>query len=369
MTTKYQPGVRVSEYILEQPLGMGTFGEVWRARHHIWESERVAVKLPTEPDYVRYLQREGVMVHGLRHQNIVRVMGLDPYAENPYLVMELIEGPSLRAVLTQHPTGIGSGPTLVVLRGVLAALSAAHTAGVLHRDLKPGNVLLHLAGRGLNELRVEDVRLSDFGLGHGHTDVVRSIAQSASLARDDALVGTLAYMAPEVRDGSRPADARSDLYSLGIMLFEMLTGERPAGAELPSTIRADVTPALDEVFRKLYARYDRRYESAEAVLKDLDARLTAARPAASALSGDGSGGAGVLVPPPIPAASDDADRRGQRARCPRCSHPVEPYDQFCTQCRFQLVSQVRKCRECGAFPGPDDRYCIFCGAELPVLQG
>src|SRR5512135_2030419 len=103
--TKYQPGVRVSEYVLESCIGAGTFGEVWQAQHHVWKNERVAVKLPTEPEYVRYLQREGIVVHGLQHPNIIRVIGLDPYAETPYLVMELVKGPSLKQAIQEHPTG------------------------------------------------------------------------------------------------------------------------------------------------------------------------------------------------------------------------------------------------------------------------
>ena len=127
MTTKHQPGVRVSEYVLEECVGAGTFGEVWRARHHIWEKDRVAVKLPTEPEYVRYLQREGVVVHGLKHPNIIRVIGLDPYAEIPYLVMELVEGPSLRAVLDEHRQGLPINTAVVVLRGMLRAMARRTT--------------------------------------------------------------------------------------------------------------------------------------------------------------------------------------------------------------------------------------------------
>ena len=91
----------------------------------MWDSEHVAVKLPTEPEYVRYLQREGIVVHGLRHQNIIRVLGFDPYAERPYLVMELVEGPSLRQIINEHPQGMPVGVVLDVLRGLLGAMEAA----------------------------------------------------------------------------------------------------------------------------------------------------------------------------------------------------------------------------------------------------
>ncbi len=352
MTSEYRTGMRVSEYVLEERVGTGTFGEVWCARHHVWENEHVAVKLPTEPEYVRYLQREGVVVHGLRHANIIRVMGMDPYAEVPYLVMELVKGPSLRQVLHENPMGIPVDLTVVALRGILNAMVVAHGANVLHRDLKPGNVLLHLDGKPLSALTIEAVKVGDFGLGIDNADTLRSIVQSASVAREDKLVGTLAYMAPEIREGRQKPDARSDLYSIGVILFELLTGDRPAGAEFPSTLRPNVPPALDEVFRRLYARHDRRYESAQAVLDDLTARLDAQR------------GAPATSPPPVPLPP--LPTQTAPGKCPSCGHAVEAGDQFCTQCRAQLVGQVRQCPDpaCRAYPGPHDRYCIFCGTAL-----
>ena len=349
--SKYQPNTRISEYVLEECIGAGTFGEVWRARHHVWDSEHVAVKLPTEPEYVRYLQREGIVVHGLRHQNIIRVLGFDPYAERPYLVMELVEGPSLRQIINEHPKGMPVGVVLDVLRGLLGAMEAAHAANVLHRDLKPGNVLLNLGDRTVEMLTADDVKVGDFGLGVKNEDTLRSIAQSVSLAREDSLVGTLAYMAPELRDGQLTPDARSDLYSIGVMLFEMLTGERPAGAELPSTVRPDVPGALDELFRRLYARHDRRYESARAVLDELNKRFAPRPP----------------VPPPPPIATA-AGHGGGVTYCPACRHVVAPDDQFCTQCRRQLVAQVRRCPSCGGYPSVHDQFCVFCGVALPPKE-
>lgn len=349
MTSSYQPGLRVSEYLLEERIGAGTFGEVWQARHHIWEDERVAIKLPTEPEYVRYLQREGIVVHGLRHPNIVRVMGLDPYADIPYLVMELVKGPSLRQVIREHPNGLPIDIAVTVVRGILSAMITAHANNVLHRDLKPGNVMLDLDGKSVNEVAPVDVKVGDFGLGVANPETLKEIVQSASIDRENKLVGTMAYMAPELREGKKKADPRSDLYSIGVILFELLTGERPAGAELPSTVRAEVPAGLDEVFRGLYARYERRYESAQAALQELDARLRAS--------------SAVVVPPPPPRPRAPA-APGSRRSCTACGHVVEGYDQFCTQCGQQLVSQVRRCPSCGGYPGVDDLFCIFCGGKL-----
>jgi serine/threonine protein kinase len=350
MSNQYKQGTRVSEYVLEQQLGAGAFGEVWRGKHHIW-NEQVAIKLPTEPEYVRYLRKEGMVVHGLRHPNIVGVKGLDPYADIPYLVMELVNGPSLRQVIDEHPSGLPLKATRVILEGILSGIAVAHDANILHRDLKPGNVLLDLDGQPIEQIRAGQVKVSDFGLGIGTTDTLRSIAQSASLDRDDRLVGTLAYMASELRDGACKADQRSDLYSVGVMLFELLTGERPAGAELPSTIRADAPTGYDDMFRKLYSRRDRRYESAHAVLADLAALD---KPKHNPAKRTDRSAAPL---PPIPVGSGAGN-------CDKCGARVESYDQFCTQCRRQLVETVSVCSSCGAYPGPRDKFCIFCGLKL-----
>ena len=363
MKTSYESGLRVSEYVLEQRVGTGTFGEVWRARHHVWSDDLVAIKLPTAPEYVRYLQHEGVVVHGLRHPNIVRVIGLDPFADMPYLVMELVRGPALREVIDSHPTGLPIEVVMTMLRGVLGAMQIAHEAGVLHRDLKPGNVLLNLEDRAVDALEIGDVKVSDFGLGVADASTLQSIAQSASLDRDDRLVGTIAYMAPEVRDDRHKHSPASDLYSIGVMLFEMLTGERPAGAELPSTIRASSPAVFDEVFRKLYARADRRYATAAEVLHDLDRRQPPMIPAARATETPKRKNA--PTPPPIPHTT----RPGGRRSCPTCGQVLDGDDQFCTQCGYQVTARVRRCPSCGGFPGSADKFCIFCGKRLPRDEG
>src|SRR5580765_9090396 len=115
---------RVSEYILDTRLGGGTFGEVWRAHHHIWADQLVAIKIPTDPQYVRNLQHEGAAIHGLTHPNIVRAIGFDPYADPPYLVMEYVPGTSLRQFISQRSLGIPDA--VAVMRQVLAGLGYAH---------------------------------------------------------------------------------------------------------------------------------------------------------------------------------------------------------------------------------------------------
>ncbi|MCH7527435.1 MAG: protein kinase, partial [Planctomycetes bacterium] len=98
-------GDRINNYLLDELIGSGSFGQVWRAHHHVFD-ELVAIKIPTDPDYVQNLRREGVAIHGMRHPNIVRAIDLDPYADPPYLIMEYVRGDSLRQILHAHPKGL-----------------------------------------------------------------------------------------------------------------------------------------------------------------------------------------------------------------------------------------------------------------------
>src|SRR5215213_9645261 len=135
------PNQRIGEYVLQDRIAAGTFGEVWRAHHHVWHDRSVAVKIPTDPQYLRNLQREGVAIHGLTHPNIVRALGFDPYADPPYLTMEYIPGSSLRPLVQQRAIGINDA--VAVMRQVLSGLAHAHKQGVVHRDIKPENILVH----------------------------------------------------------------------------------------------------------------------------------------------------------------------------------------------------------------------------------
>lgn len=346
-------GNRISNYILEARRGEGSFGEVWRARHHILR-EVVAIKVPTDPHYVRNLQREGITAHGLKHPNIVRVIDLDPYGEPPYLVMEYVEGPSLREAIDAAGADFPIPAAVAILRGVLQALSVSHKQGVIHRDIKPGNILIAHPVAELASVTERAVKVTDFGLGHVGGITARSMMQSGSAdlnSEEGRIAGTLAYMAPEQREGGE-VDARSDLYSCGVVLFEMLTGERPAGHEMPSSVRASVPTYLDQVYQCCYARKERRFASAEAM-------LTAMVPRAF----DGH------VPPAIPAyagrgAAAPASAGGV---CSSCGAVTQRDDNFCIQCGRQRVAAVPTCRHCGTYVHANDRFCIRCGKSLTVL--
>jgi serine/threonine-protein kinase len=346
-----QTGQRVGEYLLDQQIGGGTFGQVWRAHHHVWADQLVAVKIPTDNQYLRELQREGVAIHGLVHPNIVRAMGFDPYADPPYLTMEYVPGTSLRPLIKEKALSINDAVS--VMRQVLAGLQYAHTNGVVHRDIKPENILVHQRATSDGYASEGVVKVTDFGLGKARATVgPQSIVYSASLNSPQAqeIAGTLDYMAPEQRSGAE-VDGRADLYACGVVLYELLTGERPAGTDVPSDLNRSVPKYLDEVFRRSYARLEKRFASAEEFAKAL----------------------GAPQPPPLPVhlpriAPGEGAYPGTVQRCPSCRKEVDASDQFCMHCGVQLVAHVRRCPKCGAYPEAADQYCIFCGETLMNSQ-
>lgn len=347
--SRLNEGDRISNYLLEARVGAGSFGEVWRARHHVF-GETVAIKIPTDTQYVRNLQREGVAIHGLRHPNIVRAMDLDPYADPPYLIMEYVDGPSLREAIDHFRQTFPIGAAVAVMRGVLQALAAAHENNVIHRDIKPANILLAHPLESFSMIAPQAVKITDFGLGRVGGDTAQSIMQSGSIATEDgrSVEGSIAYMSPEQKsDGEQ--DGRSDLYACGIVLFEMLVGERPQGTDMPSTLRSAVPAYLDEVYRKSYTRLERRYTSATEMLAALERTST---PQA------------MPVPPPVPGWHAP----GAPDTCPKCKSNIHRDDQFCIGCGQQLVASVSRCASCKEVVHANDRFCIFCGNDLRVLK-
>lgn len=364
-----KPGDQIGNYVLEERIGAGTFGEVWRARHR-FSGETAAVKIPIDDDCIQALRREGLLVHGLCHPNIVRVVDARPYAERPYLAMEYVAGRSLRQWVADHPDGLPVGTAVTILEAVLTALDAAHAAGVIHRDIKPENILI-AGGKETGDILPRDVKVTDFGLAAAGGPAVRSILQSGSDATNDArrIAGTFAYMSPEQREG-RPVDARSDLYSCGVLLFEMLTGERPAGSDLPGHIRHDVPAALDALFQRLHTRCDRRLASAAEAMRSL--------PGAEDLSTLRTVSAAVIREMYLGRPEPRAAAFPVPAVMPWCPHRYDESDpcmrtMYGTDCLFDVgepcdVTDVMP--ELPASPegppriGSDDCLCMGCGAGL-----
>lgn len=259
-------GDRISEYILEEPLGRGGFGEVWRARHHLWQDRQVAVKIPLQPEAVRDLSNEGLIQSTLDHPGIAKSLGMDTDHDPPYFIVELIEGHSLRTVLRERGK-LPPDEVRPILEQILSVLEYAHGRGVIHQDIKPENILLAEDGT---------VKLTDFGLGqtvHGE-----SILLSVSLRTEGpGPGGTIGYIAPEIRDHDGAPDGRADLYSVGILVFELLTGRRPAGGELPSELEPGLPAWCDAVFRGLYTRRETRFADVATVRHALEDAPTGPR--------------------------------------------------------------------------------------------
>jgi serine/threonine protein kinase, bacterial len=204
-----------SRYELEEQLGRGAFGSVWRAR--VRETgEAVAVKvlleeLANDAEVVTRFLRERTALLSLRHRSLVSVRDLVVEGEILALVMQLVEGPDLRVYVRGRGT-LGPEEAALLVADVAEALAVAHRAKIIHRDVKPANVLLKPEAGGFRPL------LTDFGIAR--------LADAPSVTRTSQVVGTPYYLAPEVISGRQPTSA-VDVYASGIMLYELLTGRPP----------------------------------------------------------------------------------------------------------------------------------------------
>src|SRR5215469_3904784 len=206
-------GVLAGRYRMDSPIASGGVGEVWRAFDLVLDRP-VAVKV-LRSEYAAHRQALNRFRAEARHAGSVShpaVAQVYDYGEagdtaTPYLVMELVDGPSLADVLQAGP--LDPGTAMDVLAQTAAGLQAAHTAGLVHRDVKPGNLLIGQGGQ---------VKITDFGIAYA--------AGSLPITRTGMVVGTPSYLAPE-RAAGGPASPASDLYSLGIVGYECLTGAPP----------------------------------------------------------------------------------------------------------------------------------------------
>jgi protein kinase-like protein len=224
------------QYDRFEPIGAGGMGVVWRARQ-IQLERTVAIKLlrpelAADPSFAERFAREARALARLQHPNIVGVHDYGEVLGLFYLVMEHVDGTDLRTLLG---SGLTSEQALAIVPQLCDALQYAHEEGVVHRDIKPENILVDRRGR---------VRIADFGLAK------LKDTQASRATSSGRVMGTAHYMAPEQIDRPGEVDHRADIFALGVVLYEMLTGKLPIGRfEMPSRLRA-VDVRLDDVVMK-----------------------------------------------------------------------------------------------------------------------
>jgi Tol biopolymer transport system component/tRNA A-37 threonylcarbamoyl transferase component Bud32 len=234
------PGTRLGPYEIVAPLGAGGMGEVYRARDGRLDRDVAIKALPDafadDPERLARFEREAKLLASLSHPNIAGIHGLEVAEGHRYLILELVEGETLAARLARGPLPLDEA--MDVCRQIAAAVEAAHEAGVVHRDLKPGNVMLRPDGT---------VKVLDFGLAKGaaahgsSSDLHLSASPTMSYAATAAgvILGTAAYMSPEQARG-KAVDRRTDIWSFGCVLYECLTARRVYEGETVSDMVARI---------------------------------------------------------------------------------------------------------------------------------
>ncbi len=396
--------------VITDLLGQGGMARVYRA-HQTHLERDVAIKvLPpyyaSDQNFVDRFKLEARSLARLSHPNIVVVHDAGDERGLLYIVMEYVSGGNLRDYMTQS---ISLREVTRIIREVASALTYAHERGIVHRDVKPVNVLMDDSRRAV---------LSDFG-------IAKVMATSAVMTRSGAGVGTPEYMSPEQCKGIQ-VDARADIYALGVMLYEMLTGHTPFEADnytalahshiyelpLPPTKwNPRISPAVQAVVLKALEKDPAdRFQQAMDMAITLEQAAAAQAPLPPAAPMDrrsspdvspaekirqtgaqaiicpnchspnhasqrfcstcgqafGAPRSGQPVSAHITAMPQTATPPGALVNCPECHAPNRQVNRFCTSCGANMLRGVvgRKCYKCGSQSNPGARFCTTCGANL-----
>jgi serine/threonine protein kinase len=251
----FEQGDEVGEYRLDKLLGRGGFAQVWSAKK--LDGPLVALKIPHDTGAVRELLNEGIQLRRLNHPNVVRTLDLCLTALPPHIVLEYVDGTSLYTLIKRNRTAGEFFPLSFVEKIFLQVLDGVEHAHrqdppVVHADLKPHNVLI----------ADQVARIVDFGLGREEKKLERIMSTAVQIKSKRRLLGTEAYMAPEQKRGEG-ADEKTDIYSLGMMLQEMLCNEVYCGHTLPGELNPLAKP-LDPVVKRATAAFSKmRYATVE----------------------------------------------------------------------------------------------------------
>ncbi len=264
---------KLGEYIIEKPLGRGAIGQVYLARQESLD-RLVAVKvlpreLATDANFRARFAREAKAAAALIHPNVVQIYSFGIERDVPYFAMEYVEGDDLGARLKRGEK-FDLSEVVRIIKGVASALECAQEQGMIHRDIKPSNVMIGHKGA---------VKVMDFGLA-------RATSVQSQLTQQGLIMGTPTYMSPEQGKGLKDIDVRADLYSLGVVLYKLLTGEVPFTADTPTAvifrhiyeppepvrkINPQVPEALESIVHKLLQKNpDDRYGSPSGLIKALE---------------------------------------------------------------------------------------------------
>jgi tRNA A-37 threonylcarbamoyl transferase component Bud32 len=277
-TDMFQTGETVGSYRIERVLGAGGMGVVYLIKHTALNKHFALKALPAqlaaEKSFVTRFKNEATNLARLKHAHIVNVTDFGESQGKLYLVLEFVDGGSLEDWFEKNRVnnrGVPAAEARRMMMQILLGLEHAHKAGIIHRDLKPANVLLEKTG---------EAKIADFGLARAVADEEERRGQTASpfkLAKADsvtttgAIVGTIDFMSPEARN-SRPSDARSDIYAVGVMTYYLVTGRKPHGLAQQAT---KLVPGLDPRWDKFIAKCleddpANRYQTAGEALAELE---------------------------------------------------------------------------------------------------
>ncbi len=353
-------GTTLGNYSILAPLGQGGMAHVYRACQENLDRE-VAVKvLPpwyaSDNNFVKRFNQEARLVARLSHPNIVTIHDFNESNGHLYIVMQLVDGGTLKHKLdaargmvgTNGPGALDVGEVYRIFQQLASALTYAHEHGIVHRDIKPVNVLMERSGRPI---------LSDFG-------IAKVLAGSSGLTRPGAGVGTPEYMSPEQCRGEEEVDGRADIYALGVMLYESLTGRTPfVGDNYHALAHGHLyTPPPDPrlynpqlsaqvchvILTSLQKQPNLRYQQANDLALALE---QAVHPSAigDIASQPTQRPGGIERAPTSPIYS-----------CPNCQRPNKPDTYFCVRCG----SLLNQCPKCGSQNRARDRFCTRCGQTL-----
>ena len=341
----FRPGQKLGNYVIESLLGAGGMAVVFRGRQ-LSLNRHVAIKilsgqLARNKMFVERFESEAAVLASLNHRNIVGVIDRGMEDDTYFIVMEYIEGETLKDLLRQKER-LTPDELFPVARHTLEGLGYAHKRGVVHRDIKPGNIMINREG---------EAKIADFGLAH-----LAKARGGLDVTRDNQAMGTLKYMAPEQLTSAKHVDGRADLYSFGVCLYEMLTGNLPLGTfKTPSEFDASLDVRWDDlILRALKPDQDERYQTAEEMAKDIQALSTTPR---------------ISLKERERVAEEEEAKAVARAEvaevtCAECGHESAPAARKCERCGTSLADLFDACPKCRQSNRIDIATCPKCRTDL-----